>query len=152
MNIIIKRFYYVLLLLLVSCGYEPIHLKNGDVLSSIQSFKVEGDKRINRKIVRFLNLTNQNQTDGYKLIINSKKSIVIISKDKNGNASTYNTTVTTVVSLMDGDKIYKEQNFTSNFTYNNTKNKSELTQYQQDIESNLVDTIIEEISIFLTRN
>ena len=100
----------------------------------------------------YFNLKNQNQTDGYKLIINSKKSIVIVSKDKTGNASTYNTTVTALVSLLNGDKIYKEQSFTSNFTYNNTKNKFELTQYQQDIESNLVDTIIEEISIFLMRN
>jgi len=51
---------------------------------------------------------------------------------------------------MDGDKIFKTKNFTSDFTYNNTENKYDLSQYQNDIELNLINHIIEEIFIFLT--
>ena len=110
-----------------------------------------GDKRINRKIVTAFNLKTQNEIDGYELLINSKKTIVTVSKDATGRTSAYNTIVTVTATLMEDSKVYKEQIFSSNFTYNNTKNKFELSQYQKDIESNLIDIIIEEISIFLVK-
>ena len=37
-------------------------------------------------------------------------------------------------------------------SYNNIKNKFDLSQYRQDIEANLINKIIEEISIFLISN
>ena len=151
MKIIIKKIYFLLLLSLLSCGYEPIYSKKGQVNFVIQSFQTEGDKTLNRRIVNAFDLKTQNQIDGYKLLINSKKTIVTVSKDATGKASAYNTIVTVAATLMEGSKVYKEQIFSSSFTYNNTKNKFELTQYQKDIESNLIDTIIDEISIFLIK-
>mgnify|MGYP001208873244 CR=1 FL=1 len=151
MKIIIKKIYFLLLLSLVSCGYEPIYSKKGQINFAIESFQTVGDKRINRKIVTAFNLKTQNEIDGYELLINSKKTIVTVSKDATGRTSAYNTIVTVTATLMEDSKVYKEQIFSSNFTYNNTKNKFELSQYQKDIESNLIDIIIEEISIFLVK-
>ena len=151
MKIIKKKIYFLLLLSLLSCGYEPIYSKKGQVNFVIQSFQTEGDKTLNRRIVNAFDLKTQNQIGGYKLLINSKKTIVTVSKDATGKASAYNTIVTVAATLMEGSKVYKEQIFSSSFTYNNTKNKFELTQYQKDIESNLIDTIIDEISIFLIK-
>ena len=141
------------MLSIAGCGYEPMYSREGQIKVAIQSFQVEGEKKLNRQIVSGLNLKNQAQLDGYKLLINTKKTLLSVSKDATGKTLTYNTTVTVVVSLIEeGDKVYKKKNFTTGFTYNNTKNKFDLSRYQRDIESNLIDTIIEQITIFLMPN
>jgi hypothetical protein len=145
-----KIFFFMLLLSLGSCGYEPLYLKKNDLNDIIQSFQVEGDKTINRRIVSSLNLKNKNKTTGYKIIIDSNKTLEIISKEKTGSSSVYKTQVTVKISLMDGDKIFKEKTFNSQFTYNNSKDKFNLSQYQKDIEKDLTDKIIEEIFVYLT--
>ena len=94
-------------------------------------------------------MKKQNQIEGYKLTINSNKTIETISKDSTGKTLSFKTKINVLVSLINEDKVYKEKNFTAEFVYNNIKSKFDLSQYQQDIEANLTDTIIEEISIFL---
>ena len=150
MKMIKKIIFYIAILSLSSCGYEAIYLKTEGFDKVIQSFQTEGDKKINRKIISALNLKKQTKTSGYKLIINSSRSLEIASKDSTGRTSAFNLRVDVVVSLMDGDKIFKTKNFTSDFTYNNTENKYDLSQYQNGVELNLINHIIEEIFIFLT--
>ena len=140
----------MLLLSLANCGYEPLYLKKNDLNDIIQSFQVEGDKTINRRIVSSLNLKNKNKTTGYKIIIDSNKTLETISKEKTGSSSVYKTQITVKISLIDSDKIFKEKTFNSQFTYNNSKDKFNLSQYQKDIEKDLTDKIIEEIFVFLT--
>ena len=150
MNIIKKLFFYILLITLGSCGYEPIYSGKINIISSIQDFQIEGDKNLNRKIISSLNLKKQNKTGGYKLTINSSKEIAVAAKDAEGNISVYRTSVTVKVSLLNKNKIVKEKSFSSSFAYSNTENKFDLSQYQRNIEKNLIDEIIEEIYIFLT--
>ena len=152
MKIINKILFLIIFLSLGSCGYEPIYSKWEKISTDIQSFEIKGDKRINRKIVSTLNLEDQIKPTGYKLIINSTKSLNTISKDATGKASSFKTKITVVISLLENDKLYKKKEFTSDFTYNNIKNKFDLSQYRQDIEANLINKIIEEISIFLISN
>jgi hypothetical protein len=149
MKIIEKTFFIVILISLVSCGYKPIFLKKNRIDAPIQSFQVSGDKRIGKKIVSAFNLKKQNQIEGYKLIINSNKTIETISKDSTGKTLSFKTKINVLISLISEDKVYKEKNFTADFVYNNIKSKFDLSQYQHDIEANLTDIIIEEISIFL---
>jgi len=150
MKIMKQIFICIVILSLGSCGYEAIYLKKENFNTAIQSFQTEGNKGINRKILSALNLKKQTKTNGYKLKINSSKSLVSVSKDSKGKTSVYNLKVDVVVSLINEDKVFKTKNFTSNFTYNNTENKYDLSQYQNDVETNLIDQIIEEIFIFLT--
>ena len=49
----------------------------------------------------------------------------------------------------DKNIIVKSKNFTSSFSYSNTKNKFDLQQYQKNIEENLIIKIADEIIIFL---
>jgi len=139
----------MLIFTLGNCGYEPIYLKKGDTNIVIQNIQTEGNKKINRKIISSLNLKEQNKNGGYKLIINSNKILETVSKDKAKNATVYKTKITVKVSLIEVDKIYNEKIFSEDFTYNNTENKSNLSQYQNDIEINLINKIIEDIFIFL---
>ena len=145
-----KIFVLILLFSLQSCGYEAIYLKKIDFKEKIKSFETLGDKKINRNIISSLNLKNQNKTKGYKLIINSSKTLETISKDKAGNSSVYKTLIVVKVSLIDNEETLKEKIFSEQFTYNNIKNKFSLSQYQKEIEINLINKIIDEVIIFLT--
>jgi len=145
-----KIFLCIVILSLNNCGYEAIYSKKNVFNDEIQSFETEGDKKINRKIISSLKLKNQAENSGYKLTINSSKSLETILKDSSGRASTYNLKINVVVSLIKEEKIFKTKNFNSNFTFNNNENKFDLAQYQKDIEANLIDRIIQEIIIFLT--
>ena len=145
-----KKIFLILLFFLQSCGYEAMYLKKIDFKEKIKSFETLGDKKINRNIISSLNLKNQNKTIGYKLIINSSKTLQIISKDKAGNSSVYKTLIVVKVSLIDNGETLKEKIFNEQFTYNNIKNKFSLSQYQKEIEINLINKIIDEVIIFLT--
>ena len=86
---------------------------------------------------------------GYTLLLKSNKILKVTSKDKAGNPSTYKTTINASLSLSEENKIIKQKNFSANFNYNNMENKFNLSQYQKNIESNLINTITEQIFIFL---
>ena len=148
--IIRKIFIYILLLTLWGCGYEPLYLKKSDFHENIQSFEIEGNKNISRKIISSLNLNKQNKKTGYKLIVNSSKKLETVAKNASNNTSVYKSEIIVKISLMDGKKILKEKTFNKYFTYGNIENKFNLSQYQKDIEINLINKIIEEIIVFLT--
>ena len=151
---IIKKFIYILILLaLANCGYQPIYNKNKNTNYSIKDIELKGNKKINRKIITFANIKeNNNQTYSYNLSLDSTKKIEIVSKDQTGTATVFRTTIFVTLSLKDPNNkniTVKSKNFTSNFSYNNTKNKFDLQQYQKNIEENLIIKIAEDIIIFL---
>ena len=150
MRLFQKIFLYIFLLSLGNCGYEPIYSKKEGFNILIQSYQLEGDKKLSREVISSLNLKKQIKTTGYKLIIKSNKTSVAASKDSAGNISAYKTDVTVNLTLMDGNKVYKKKTFSSDFTYNNIKNKFDLSEYQKDIEKNLINKVIEEIFTYLT--
>ena len=139
----------MLLFTLGNCGYEPMHSKKGTINTKIQNFQLEGNKSINKRIISSLGLKNQGKTSGYKLVIKSNKSLETVAKNAAGDAAIYKTTITVIVSIMDGNKVVKDKNLISDFTYNNKENKFDLSQYQKEIEENLINKIIEKINIFL---
>ena len=92
---------------------------------------------------------DKNSTSGYALILKSSKKIDVISKDKTGNPSVYRSSIIVNFSLTNDDTIIKQKEFNSSFTYNNTESKFDLSQYQKNIEINLINEISEKIFIYL---
>ena len=132
------------------CGYEPLYLKKNDLKQQINVITLNGDQKINKMILSSLGIKeDENSTSGYALILKSSKKIDVISKDKTGNPSVYRSTIIVNVSLTDDDTIIKQKEFNSSFTYNNTRNKFDLYQYQKNIELNLINEISEKIFIYL---
>ena len=127
--------------------------KKNDTSVSINKIELKGDKGVNRKIVSFANLRKKNNGNySYNLTLNSNKKIESVAKDKAGNTSVYKTTISIKFYLKDPNnqnEIFKEKNFVSSFSYNNINNKFDLSQYQRNIEENLINKIAEEIVIFL---
>jgi hypothetical protein len=133
-----------------SCGYEPLYLKKNDLKYQIDVITLNGDKKINKMIMSFLRIKeDKNSTSGYTLILKSSKKIDVISKDKTGNPSIYRSSIIVNFSLTDDNTIIKQKEFSSSFAYNNTKSKFDLTQYQKNIELNLINEISEKIFIYL---
>jgi len=136
--------------LIWSCGYQPIYLKKNNLEQEIKSITLSGEQKISKIIVTSLGAKEErNLQTGYNLILESSKSIDIISKDKSGNPSAYKTSIIVNVSLTEREKIIKQKKFVSSFTYNATENKFNLSQYQKNIELNLINEISEKIFIYL---
>ena len=134
---------------LTNCGYQPIYSQKNNLKIFINQIVLEGDKKINRKIIELTGIKKKNSNPSYNLKLISNKDIKIVAKDKSGNASIYKTTVTVIFTLEDQNEIFKQKTFSSNFSYNDIINSFELSQYQKIIENNLINKIAEEIIIFI---
>ena len=147
----LKKITLILLLcFLWSCGYEPIYLKKNNLKQKINVATLDGDQKINKMIMSSLGINeDKNSTSGYTLSLKSSKKIEVISKDKSGNPSVYRSSIIVNFSITDDDTIIKQKEFNSSFTYNDTQNKFDLSQYQKNIELNLINEISEKIFIYL---
>ena len=146
-----KIFFLILILCLSNCGYNPIYLKKIDTGLLINSYQLIGDKNINRSIISYLGIKNNDNTNAkYNLKLNSTKLVETVAKDKVGNTSVYKTTIRVELSISEGNSVIKERIFVSSFVYNNISNKFDLFQYQKNIDKNLIKNLSEKIFIFLT--
>jgi hypothetical protein len=136
-----------LFLMLTNCGYDAIYSKNNSLNVLVNKIETSGDKNINRIIVSSIKV--EKEKAGYQIELFSTKNLEVVSKDGTGNASIYRTTITVDFLLSDQAKTIKQKRFSSNFTYNNIKNKFDLKQYQKNVEINLINKITEEIFTFL---
>jgi len=144
----------ILIILLVGslfgCGYQPLYLKKDNKDYPIEIWELKGNKKINKSIISFLDLERKKKTgNGYKLILDSKRKLEIISKDKKGNPSSLRLTLVVNLLLNSDEKLIKEKQFSKSFSYNNSQNKFELSQYEKNIEKNLINEIAQKIYIFL---
>ena len=146
-----KKITLLLVIFLIwGCGYQPIYLKKNNSEQKIKTITLNGDQKINKIIINSLGIKeDRNLLTGYSLILKSSKRIDIISKDKSGNPSVYKTSIIVDVSLTEKERIIKQKEFVSTFTYNASDNKFNLSQYQKNIELNLINEISEKIFIYL---
>ena len=141
---------FLILIFLNNCGYQPIYSKKDSLKIYIKTISLEGDKKINRKILFLTNLKNQNSgSPPYNLKLISDKKIEVVARDNSGNATIYRTKITVTFSLKHQGKIFKQKEFSSDFSYNNILNSFDLSQYQKTVEENLINKIVEEIIIFM---
>ena len=146
----IKNFGLIFLIMIFNaCGYEPLNKNNSGNLIVISEKVFLGDGKINRKILSKLNLKEDNSNKGLKIQLNSIKSTEGVSKDKSGNITTYKTTITITVKLIEDDKEIKSKTFSRSFNYSNINNKFDLSKYQKDVEKNLINSLAGNIKIFL---
>ena len=148
-----KKIFIVLLLILTSCGYQPLHktdqkIKNLNISEVIYS----GDQKINEVIYTKLPFALvKNDESLNKLSLESKKEIKITSKDSKGQALSYRTIINVKILVLNNDgEILDQKIVQKNFSYNADENKFKFKEYQDKIEKNLIDTIIEDVIIHLT--
>ena len=140
----------VVFMLLLSCGYQPI-FSSGESSFSINKIELAEKNNINSKIKNALKVykKNKNTKVFYDLKISSEKSKNILSKDSKGDPKIFSLNVSIKVSILENNLPKNEKTFNKTESYNNKSNKFELKKNEDQITSNLVNKIIEEIIIYL---
>ena len=136
---------------MASCGYQPLYVNKNSSDLVFNKIELFGDKEINRRIISFISIKEDKSEEKLnQLVLRSNEDIIETSKDSKGRVATLKTTVEIKLVILDGNQIIKEKTFNENFSYNNKDNKFDLTKYQNEIKNNLVDKIIEQMSIYLS--
>ena len=145
-----KKIIFVFLLFLTSCGYQPLYSGKNTSDFLFNKILLEGNKNINRKIISTLSFKEVPDNFDYdELIIISNKKIVETSKNSKGQVNSYRTEINVEFKIVNNNEIMRQKNFSKDFSYNNLDNKFDLASYQDDVENNLVNKIIEELIIFI---
>ena len=144
-------FVVITLFILNNCGYSPIYSsKNNNFYIDVsQKDKSKLNSKIENNIKKF---SNQNAENIIQLEISSNKEINTISKDKKGDPSRFNMTISLTINILNKNnyEINKTKSFTEKFDYKNNSNKFSLKQYEKDIEDNLINRIIQRSIIYLS--
>jgi len=145
----IRKILLIITILLTSCGYQPLYQ---DFKLKLEYFELqtEGDPGINNKIVNTLGVrVNNTDKSLNSLLIKSSFYTQETSKNLSGQVSTYKSILEVKVSIIENNKILKEQNFIETFSYNNKESKFLLSEYQKDLKQIMENNIISKIRYFL---
>ena len=148
-----KKIFIVFLLILTSCGYQPLYKTDQNIKSlNISEVIYSGDQKINDVIYQKLPIVLvKNDESLNKLSLESKKEIKITSKNSKGQALSYRTIINVKILVLNNNgEILDQKIVQKNFSYNADENKFKFKEYQDKIEKNLIDTIIEDVIIHLT--
>ena len=145
-----KKFLLIFIFLISSCSYQPIYVNRS--LKNIEFSKIttEGDADINRKIIGSLSF-NENEFDDTlnSLLIKSSYNILETSKNTKGQVQSYRSIILVKLIINSKNESILDKSFIKEFTYANKDKKSELIQYQNEIKQNLLNKIIEDITLFI---
>ena len=147
-----KKIFILFLLIITSCGYQPIYKIDQikDTLK-IKEIELSGDRTLSEKISKGLSIKIvKSNASLNKLDLNSQKNVTETSKNSKGQVTSYRTTISTIISIIDSDdNLVRKKNVSKQFSYNVLANKFKLKEYQEEIENNLINQIIRDVNIFL---
>ena len=146
-----KKIFLILSLIIVtSCGYQPIFsAKDADL--NIEEIIFDSNDKIIYKIKNKLNylVSKENNNKVFKLLLKSERRILTSSKDSKGDTLIFKMIIDTEVEIYENEKILKMKNISKDFSYKNNSNKFDLKQYEKIVEENLIDAIYQEIVLIL---
>ena len=139
-----------LILFLNGCNYQPIY-SSKNVKFSIGKFQSSGDNKINKLLIKKLEIYKNDSLDTkkYNLKIDSKINKNISAKDKKGNPTTFTLKITFKIEIENSLGEKKLTEFEEYTTYENNDNKFELKKYENSIKRNMIESINENIILYL---
>jgi len=145
-----KKFLLIFIFLISSCSYQPIYVNKNLKNIEFSQITTEGDADINRKIISSLSF-NENEFDDTlnSLLIKSSYNILETSKNTKGQVQSYRSVILVKLIINRKKERVLDKSFIKEFTYANKDKKSELIQYQNEIKQNLLNKIIEDITLFI---
>tara|TARA_Y100000816_G_scaffold247373_1_gene196073 strand:+ start:849 stop:1301 length:453 start_codon:yes stop_codon:yes gene_type:complete len=147
-----KKILILFFLILTSCGYQPIYKANENTKNiSINEVIYSGDQKINDKIYSKLPFILKKDDENLsKLSLESKKEIKITSKDSKGQAVSYRTVINVKILILDNNgDIIDQKVVQKNFSYNTDENKFKFKEYQENIDEDLINGVVDDIIIHL---
>ncbi len=143
--------YLFIFFFLLSCGYTPIYQTDQNSKIRLDIINYSGDKKLGRSITKGIERLKNNKSDNiYDLNLIGSKKESVASKDKKGNISTYKMLIEVDFNLesKENNKIFSKK-FIKETTYNSMNNKFELSQYELNLEKNMISQILQDINIYL---
>ena len=146
----LKSIYLItIFLLFISCGYSPLYKDLSNINFSITLNEVNGNRTINNLIKTKLNTYNSNNAEEkYDIDINTKYIKDIIAKDTTGAATEYKLTINASFNVI-SDNYEREFLFKESFNMKSISDKLEEQDYEEDIQSNLVNIITRKLVLQL---
>ena len=139
-----------LFFLFISCGYSPLYKDLSNINFSITLNEMNGDRTINNLIKSKLNNYNSSNSEKkYDIDINTKYTKDIIAKDTTGAATEYKLIIN--ASFKVGSNDYeREFIFKESFNMKSISDKLEEQDYEENIQSNLVNIITRKLILQLS--
>ena len=135
--------FLAMIFLLQSCAYEPVYLNKNYNFKFLEIIS-DGDVKINNSIKNYLK-NNTSGSENYNLYFKSLKKKEIVTYDTKGDPKIYKIIINLQYQVsLNGKKIIEDQ-IIKGTTYNNIKDKYELTQYENNVINNLSDNISRDI-------
>ena len=140
----------LLILFLNGCNYQPIY-SSKNVNFSIVKFESSGDNKINKLLIKKLEIYKNDslETKKYNLKIDSKINKNISAKDKKGNPTTFTLKIAFKIEIENSLGEKKLTEFEEYTAYENNDNKFELKKYENSIKRNMIESINENIILYL---
>ena len=140
----------LLIVFLNGCNYQPIY-SSKNVNFSIVKFESSGDNKINKLLIKKLEIYKNDslETKKYNLKIDSKINKNISAKDKKGNPTTFTLKIVFKIEIENSLGEKKLTLFEEYTTYENNDNKFELKKYENSIKRNMIESINENIILYL---
>ena len=110
-----------------------------------------GDRNINNRIISgtFID-QNSEQYTHEKIILKNTKEIIETSKDSKGQPDTYKMTIMLDVLIENKQNNIREIVITEDFSYKNLENKFDLSEYEINVQNDLLKKISDELIIYLS--
>ena len=144
-----KKILILVLFLLSNCGYQPLYSKKESYKLTTKELELIGDTKINKKIIDALSIKISDERFlNKKIILENNKRIVETSKNKQGQPDSYKMIIYFKLSIIDKENNLNEKIINEEFSYKNKDNKFDLSEYEINLERDLINNIINKLSIF----
>ena len=140
----------LLVLFLNGCNYQPIY-SSKNVNFSIGEFQSSGDNKINKLLIRKLEIYKNDNLDTtkYNLNIDSEVNKNVSAKDKKGNPTTFTLKIAFKIEIENSLGEKKLKVFEEHTSYENNDNKFKLRKYEDSIKRNMIESINESLILYL---
>ena len=125
-------------------------LNNQNYKFSININKINGDNKINSKIINNFRQLEKNEKK-YYLNLSSNKEKIILSKDSKGDPSIFELKINVNYIVTRDQKTLINKKINKKTTYNNITDKFELESYEKTIIDNLVSEISDNIMLSISK-
>ena len=143
-----KKIFILFLFFVSACGYQPLYkVNNNSNYLKISNVEFKGDTEISNKVysqLPFQLIKNDEKLN--KLIFESFKEIIETSKNSKGQVTSYRTKIVVEFILKNKDsEVIDRKKIVKDYSYNTDENKFKFKEFQNKIQKELIDRIIEDL-------
>ena len=145
-----KKFLFVFILFLTSCGYESVN-KLDKLNYTITKYEFTGNQQVNKILKKNFNRLQNDKVTSNEFEIFAKSDLIKSNNSKNQAGEVTNLTlkIIFVFEIFKNNQKIKKISLTESTNYNSDNNKFEQKQFEKILIKNLVDKIIKQINLNL---